>query len=61
MKKFLCISFVSAVLVPLSAHSNTIYIKGDTVNPGDVNEAAIYFNGNINYQGSVPAEGEMTP
>ncbi|MGU3489688.1 ATP-dependent Clp protease proteolytic subunit [Enterobacter bugandensis] len=50
MKKFLCISFVSAVLVPLSAHSNTIYIKGDTVNPGDVNEAAIYFNGNINYQ-----------
>lgn len=50
MKKIIFIFFVSAVLVPLSAYSNVIYIKGDTVKLDDVNEAAIYFNGNINYQ-----------
>ncbi|CAK9884387.1 MAG: hypothetical protein XXXJIFNMEKO3_00772 [Candidatus Erwinia impunctatus] len=50
MKKLLFTTLVSVALVPLYAHSNVIYIKGDTVNPGDVHEAAIYFNGNINNQ-----------
>lgn len=50
MKKMLLVFYLPAVLVPLSAHSSVFYIKGNTVNPGDVNEAAIYFNGKINNQ-----------
>lgn len=49
--KILPFIFAAAVLpLSLSAHANVFFIKGDTVNPGDVTEAAVYFNADVNNQ-----------